>query len=346
MANKNRVSIKDVARESGVSVATVSRIINHTGRFSVQTEKRVNEVIEQLGYEKNKLAVSLRSNESHTVGIMVPDITNEFFSDIVKQCEQNLFAQDYASIICNTERSAERENAYSQVLLEHRVDGLIIISSHNGRNEIIQSNSIPTVFIDRNLHTGEESIVASAHYSGAKNAVRYLIDTKRSPFMVMTKTESSATLDRVRAFRDVLADSGIENIDERILHLDLTSNQFLQAAPSLNQFIQNVFFANHPIGLFGVNDNVAYMIIRAAKNLGLRIPEDVSVIGFDGTSFSKIASPTLTTVVQHTDQIAEQACTLLLRHISEKKAGLFSTPKSIEIPVTLKLQESTINQIM
>lgn len=338
---KKRISIKDVARESGVSIGTVSRILNQTGRYSKETEKKVLDVAERLNYERNRLAISLVSNESRTIGILVPDITNEFFANIVKNCEQMLFEAGYASIICNTERSISRENAYTRVLIEQQVEGIIIISSNNNQNTILKDNPTPTVFIDRNLKDENETTVASDHYGGAVLATNYLLKTHYIPYMVVTRTKSSATVARISAFEDVLQQNKFNNFEEHVFELDLTSNQFMNATPELNAFIKRVFHPGKPIGIFGVNDNVAYMVIRAAKNLNLRIPEDISVIGFDGTYFADISSPTLTTIVQNTPVIAKTACKLLLNDILQARGGKTVQPQNISIPVKILIQEST-----
>ena len=329
MRNHKSVSIKDVASASGVSVATVSRIINNSGRYSADTKKKVDEVIAKIGYEKNKLAVSLRSNESKMVGILVPDITNEFFATVVKECEQLLFLDGYASIICNTERSAQREREYIQVLSEHRVDGLIIISAQESGASSENHSQIPIVYIDREPASENDTVVQSDHYDGGVQATQYLLDCGLDPYLVMTKTESSATLDRVRGFRDVLIERGCNKIDSRIFKLDLTSDQFLKATPMLDAFLRKV--STEPnIGIFG-----------AAKKLHLRVPDDIAVIGYDGTSYSEIASPQLTTIAQDTSAIAKKATGMLGSQMNQRISGVPIKAEILSIPVTLVKRQST-----
>ena len=339
MTQNNNVSIKDVARVSGVSVATVSRIINNTGRFSKTTQKKVLKIIDELGYEQNKLAVSLRSNKSHTVGIMVPDITNEFYSAIVKKCEQQLFSEGYSSIICNTERSSDREQAYSQVLAEHRVDGLITISSNVDSEDTKKSPQLPTVYIDRDPHSKDELIVSSEHYRGGEIATNFLIDHQLNPYLIMTRTKSSSTMERVRAFKDVLRSHNIPDPDGRVISLDITSDKFLENVPQLDEFLTTICAGATPVGIFGINDNVAYMIIRAAQKLNLKVPEQISVIGFDGSSFSEISAPKITTIVQDTTAIAQEACRVLLSQMNNDVED--DLPHVINIPVQLVVKEST-----
>ncbi|WP_146627070.1 LacI family DNA-binding transcriptional regulator, partial [Oenococcus oeni] len=196
MLNKS-ISIKDIARASGVSVATVSRIINNNGRFSIKTKKKVESIIDQLGYEKNKFAVGLRSNQSKTVGILVPDITNPFYATVVKKSEQLFFKKGYATIICNTERSIDRENAYLKNLFENRVDGLMVISSNINQSQMTSNISVPTVFIDKNPNITNATVVSSNHYEGGRLATELLIKNNLSPYLLMTRTKSSSTLSRI-----------------------------------------------------------------------------------------------------------------------------------------------------
>ncbi|WP_338230876.1 LacI family DNA-binding transcriptional regulator [Lactiplantibacillus paraxiangfangensis] len=341
MNKKNNVSIKDVAKASGVSITTVSRIINNTGRFSKVTQKKVIQTIDDLGYEQNKLAVSLRSNKSNTVGIMLPDITNEFYSAIVKKCEQLLFSNGYSSIICNTERSSEREAAYSQVLMEHRVDGLIIISSAIDDSKVIKTTTIPTVYIDRDPHSHNELIVSSDHYNGGEIATKFILNHQLNPFLIMTKTKTSSTMERVRAFKDVLKEHQITDIESRVFSLDLTSDKFLETVPSLDNYLQKIVSLKKPAGIFGINDNVAYMIIRAAQRLNINVPKTISVIGFDGNSFSEISAPKITTIVQNTTKLAQESCRLLLQQMTTQDKDV--SPAIIKVPVQLVIKESTVH---
>lgn len=344
MKLQKNVSIKDVAKAANVSVATVSRIINNNGRFSETTKIKVEQVINELGYEQNKLAVSLRSNESNTIGIMVPDITNEFFAAIVKKCEQRLFSAGYSSIICNTERSPEREQEYFRVLQEHRVDGLIIISSQESVLNLSNYSMLPILYIDRDPHSKSESIVSSDHHEGGKIATQYLLDLNLTPYLVMTRTESSATLDRVRGFKEILLKNSYQDPASHIISLDLTSDQFLKAAPQLNIFLERIA-KQKKIGIFAINDNIAYMVIRAATQLGINIPNDLSVIGYDGTSYSEISSPRITTIVQNVDLISEHACSILINQIQDGKKQNNINYHVVSVPVYLDIKESTIKAV-
>lgn len=337
---KNKVSIKDVALASGVSVATVSRIINNTGRFSNKTAEKVFSVANKLGYRRNKLAVSLRSQESNTIGILVPDITNEFFSKLVKNCEQELFNSGYSTIICNTDRSGTREKAYYQTLLEHQIDGLMIISS-SGENDSTPINpNLPTIYIDRKATSETGPVISSDHYNGGCIATEYLLKSGHAPYLIMTKTKSSATLERVRGFKDVLKKNKINNIDNHIFELSITSDKFLQSDEQIHKFLSIIQNHSDAPGVFAINDNIAYMVIRAAKEMEIQVPSKLSVIGFDGTSYSEIASPKITTIYQDADKISNKACAILLKEIQHKED--ISKSKVVKIPVKLNIKQSSV----
>ncbi|MFT8811644.1 MAG: LacI family DNA-binding transcriptional regulator [Liquorilactobacillus satsumensis] len=339
--SKKIISIKDIAKTSGVSVATVSRIINNNGRFSLETKKKVETIIKQLGYEKNKFAVGLRSNQSKTIGILVPDITNPFYATIVKKSEQLFFEKGYATIICNTERSVERENAYLKNLFENRVDGLMIISSNINQTQIAAGLSVPTVFIDKNPNIPHATVISSDHYRGAELATELLIQKKLSPYLLITKTKSSSTLSRIQAFKDILNQRGFKDISSRILSLNITSDNFLSSDDKLNSFMVDHANSTQPLGLFGINDNIAYMAIQAATKIGLSVPGKINVIGFDGTLYSELSSPKITTVVQNTDEITRKASNKLIEKMTNRESAQ-DAAELITIPVKLVIKESTV----
>ena len=140
---QEKLSVKEIAEMAGTSVATVSRVINQNGRFSKATEKRVLEIIEQYNYQPNQLARSLRVQHSQVIGIMVPDITNEFFANIIRAVQEHLLLQNYMTIICNTNESGIEAKKQLQMLLAQKVSGVIYIN--NGENDVLESMNLPTV---------------------------------------------------------------------------------------------------------------------------------------------------------------------------------------------------------
>jgi LacI family transcriptional regulator len=331
---KESTSIKEIAEMTGVSVATVSRVINNNGRFSEDTREKVLKAIKETGYKQNKLAVGLRKNKSNIIGILVPDITNEFYSSVVKRCEQTLADAGYACIVCNTDRSATKENNYLRTLSEHMVDGLIIISTNPENNSLILD--VPVIYIDRNPSINSKVIVSSDHYKGAQIATNYLIESGFSPYMITTKTTASATQERLKGFLDTLNSNKIDPKD-RVVKLNLTSNQFLDESLEAKRFLQSL--ENKHAGIFAINDYVAYITLKSALKLGVNVPQDLSIIGFDDSPISKISTPTISSIHQNTDMIAEDAAKLMIKSL-ENPTMKMSLNKMI--PVNLVLRETTV----
>lgn len=331
---KEQVSIKQIAEICGVSVATVSRVINDNGRFSEETRQKVLSAIKQTGYKPNKLAIGLRKNKSNIIGILVPDITNGFYSSVVKKCEQALSKNGYSSIVCNTDRSAEKEANYLQTLSEHMVDGIIIIST-NPSDHYLNVN-IPIVFIDRNPDIESKIVITSDHYYGALEATNYLIKTGFSPYIITTKTKAITTKERVRGFYDAIKQHKIDSTD-RMLTLHSTSNEFLDKNTEALTFIKNI--SDKKIGIFAINDNVAYITLQTALKLGKKIPDDFSIIGFDDAPISKIATPQISSIHQNTDELAEKATQLLMEKLADPDNPMNVTKT---IPTNLILRNTTL----
>jgi LacI family transcriptional regulator len=327
-------SIKDLAALTGFSVATISRVINDNGRFSEDTRAKVLAAIESTGYKSNKLASGLRSKKSNMIGLIVPDITGEFYSNVVKTCEQTLAQYGYSSIICNTDRSEKKEQEYLVALSEHMVEAMIIISNNNSDAEK-DLTTLPTVFIDREPYNTNQISVASDHYDGAKTATEFLINHGFSPYIITSKTNSSSTALRMKAFQDTLKAHKIKP-SNRIFRSTKTSNIFLTADNEVTEFLQQI--PDKKFGIFAINDNVAFMVTEAAKKLGISIPNNCSIIGFDDTSLTKISSPKISTIHQNITEISKIACQKLVNQLNNIPQ---STNLSEIVPVQLIERETT-----
>jgi len=336
-----RVSIKKIAELSGVSVATVSRVINNNGRFSEETRKKVMKVVKETGYNPNSVAKSLRMKKSYTIGIVVPDITNYFFSDIVQKIEEQLFSHSYSTIICNTGRNNEKELMYLNMLQSKMIDGLIVIS---GIEEFdlkgAITKNIPVVCIDRKPKNPEQTLfISSDHYSGAKEATELLLDKGvKNPVILKHDRQSSSSIERLEAFVDALEERNIP-FDESAHVIEVeTHGKSITKTETFKTF--NNFFENKKKvdGIFAINDQLALYSIEVLKNHNLNIPKDVKVIGFDNTPLAKHTTPTLSSVKQHTDKLAELTCTNLLNLLDKKQTVSY---ENLVIPVELVERETT-----
>lgn len=329
-----KYSIKDIANLSGVSVATVSRVINNNGRFSEETRKKVLSIIEETNYQTNYSAKSLRTNKSYTIGILVPDIKNYFFSDIVQKIEEILFEQGYTTIICNTARSADKEEAYLQILQAKNVDGIIIISGVEDFSiDTPESKKIPYICIDREPKDKSKTIfISSDHYQGAFDATKSLIDSGcMNLAIVMYKRKSPSSKNRLAGFKDALKKN----------HLVFDSKKNLLTLSSEHNIKSKLvdFLGQNPQidGIFAINDTLALELNTNLIRVDKEAPKDIKLIGFDDTPYTNYSSPTLSSVRQDTRKLSKIAVKSLLNLIDTST----NLGKTYVVPVKLINRESS-----
>lgn len=329
-------SIKDIAKLSGVSIATVSRVINKKGKYSKATEQKVLEVIRQTGYEINNSAQSLRTNTTYTVGILVPDISNYFFAKVVQQIEEALFEKGYSTIICNTARSTQKEVAYLKILETKSVDAIIVISGAAEHGFMFNtSKNIPYICIDREPQNFSDTIfISSNHYSGGYEATDSLIKNgSNHPVIVLHKNLSTSSKARLEGFCAALKDNNIPfSKNKNILY-------FKSLAKLPDQLREILNDTPEIDAIFGVNDSIAIKIIEFLTSINKHIPDEIQVIGFDNTPATTLTTPKLSSVEQNTNKIASVAVENIIECIN--KNG--NKGSKILIPTTLVERESTNN---
>ncbi|MGX7153484.1 LacI family DNA-binding transcriptional regulator [Enterococcus sulfureus] len=328
-------SIKDIAELSGVSVATVSRVINDNGRFSEQTKQKVLKVIEETGYNINYSAKSLRMKKSFTIGIIVPDIQNYFFSDIVQKIEKILFELNYSTIICNTGRDHKKEKSYIQMLKGRDIDGLIVISGVEkfSLDSIHNEKSIPYICIDREpLDKSDTIFISSDHFSGAYMATQHLIDQHcLHPICAFENANSTSTAQRIEGFKRCLEDNSIlfdkENSLLQVSVQNLHNEE--QLFPKLNK--------NNVDGIFAVNDYTASHLMLNLNKKDSIVPKKIKLIGFDGSPVCEFTNPSLSSIHQDTEKIAILSVEYLINLINKKT----SYGQTKIVPVDLIIRKST-----
>lgn len=331
-----KTSIKDIAKLSGVSVATVSRVINDNGRFSEETREKVLAVIKETNYQMNFSAKSLRMNKSFSVGILVPDISNYFFSSVVQQIEAILFDQGYSTIICNTGRNLDKEMAYLNMLESKMVDGLIVISGADefGFKYTNAENGIPYVCIDRQPKDKKDTIfISSNHYQGAFEATEALIHAGvKSPVIFMHSRQSSSAKERLKGFQDALKKNNIRyDPDVSKFTVDLQIHDYQK---SIITFVNEVTTMD---GIFAINDNITLELLNLLPTIGKKIPNDIKVIGFDDTPQCNYTVPKLSSVKQNIPKIAQITVDNLITIIKNPKQKKRITEI---VPVELSLKDS------
>ena len=324
-------SIKDIARLSNVSTATVSRVINNNGRFSEETKNKVLDVIKQTGYKIDDSARSLRTNITFTIGILVPDIKNPFFADLVQKIEELLFTDNYSTIICNTDKNEEKEKAYLRMLENKKVDGIIVISGAYQHGFKFQSSlkEIPYICIDREPENFHNTVfISSNHYQGGLDAANYLFSKGSELPAVVVKKVSTSIASRIAGFKDALSEHSIKftktNHELKLIN-GHSLEHFLKKNPQIDSF-------------FAVDDDIAMELVKALQEMGYQIPQQIQVIGFDDVPAAQLITPKLSTVHQNTHKIAETAVDNMMKALNgqNEKGSQYLVPTELIIRETTK----------
>ncbi|GEN49226.1 LacI family DNA-binding transcriptional regulator [Ligilactobacillus pobuzihii] len=313
------ISLKEIAKLAGVSTATVSRVINNNGRFSEKTRLKVERVIQFYDYKPNKIAKGLRARRTDTIGIIVPDILNTYYSSVVQEIEEKFFSLGYSTVICNTESDSKRTQEYFEILEGNMVDGIILVG---GANEInLDDVETPFVCIDREPRNKEIYFVGSDNYSGAKKATQYLSKQTNDITFVLKNTKTVAASERLKGFQDIVSSN--KEIKGVVYHYKGESNE-------LSKFLKEKTQKNN-FGIFAMSDSLAVEILMAAYKLNITVPEKMKLVGFDDAPVAKICYPQLTTVKQNIKEISSNACELLVKLIRGEYVGQEERNKRVAV---------------
>jgi LacI family transcriptional regulator len=328
-------TLNDVARRAGVSTMTVSRVINESGYISQATRARVNEAIAELGYVPNALARQLRSKKSRTVALVVTDILNPFFTTIASGVEDTARARGYAVMFCNTYESEAEEAAYVRVLIERQVEGVLLVPAGGLGTSVLRlaERGMPTIVLDRHVRDVETDEVRADSRTGAYEAVRHLTGLGHRRIAVLTGPEGvSTSMDRVDGYRQALAEACPDGTCEQIMFGEFNeASGYSMARRALEE-------GPRPTAIFAANNFIAFGALRALREAGLRIPEDISMVVFDDLPPGWVLDPFLTVVSQPAYEIGTRAAQLLLDRLAgDDPEG----PRSIVLPSELIVRRST-----
>jgi len=327
-------TMRDVARRAGVAVSTVSHVINETRFVRQETRARVLAAIEELGYQRNSVARSLRRKKTHTIGLVIPDNANPFFAEVARGIEDVSYAHDYSVILCNSDRDLRKELSYVNILVEKQVDGIILVSAGVSTEHIValQERQKPVVVVDREIPDVNVDSVLTDNWGGGYEAVCYLIDFgHRRIGCISGPSELAPSAERVGGYKAALSNNGLEWEDNLIVRGDFQSASGYHAIEVL------LSLPEPPTAIFACNDLMAIGAMARAIELGYRIPEDLSVIGFDDIALASFANPRLTTVVQPKYQMGTLAAEILLQRIGNRS---FATRREV-LSTELVVRNST-----
>lgn len=329
-------TIKDVAQHANVSVATVSHVLNDTRFVSEATRVRVQEAIETLRYVPSALARSLKSNRTHTVGMMIPNSSNPYFAEIIRGIEDTFYEAGFNVILCNSDDDPIKQSRYVRLLSEKQVDGLIVLSSGNDGDllDTLRAARMPQVVVDREIDDLAADLVEVNHEAGGYLATQHLLQLGHRRIGCIAGPQGlSSARERVLGYRRALREAGLAP-DEALLHeADFTAAGGHAALVAL----LNDATAPVPSAVFACNDLMAIGAIGAAASRGLRIPQDLSIMGFDDIALAAHSNPPLSSVVQPKHQTGQLAAQLLLQRIADPERAL---QRAILQP-TLQARQST-----
>ena len=335
--HKGQVTIKDIARELGVSPSTVSRALKDHPDISPETKKAINDLAKKLNYSPDPIALSLKSRKSKIIGVIVPEIVHYFFSTVLHGIEDFAYDAGYNVMICESNESYERELKNVEALLSNRSDGILVSLSKNTLNfdhfEKIQDAGVPLVFFDRICDKINTDRVIVDDEKGAFEAVEHLISIGCRNIAHLTAPDHLIISQQRKAgYIRALKTYNIAVNKDLIIKCD-TISEAKKYIPALLQGTPR------PDGVFSINDLTAAEAIKIIKEKGLRVPDDVAVVGFTNGQISDLTDPPLSSVEQHGYEIGKEAAMLLIDRI-EKEENYAPITRTIETKFVLKASAS------
>jgi len=319
---KGRVTIKDIARELNIAPSTVSRALNDHPALKKETKDAVRALAEELDYQPNLLALNLLQKKSNTIGVIVPEITGHFFSAIITGIQDVIVNSDYNIMICLSNESYEEEMTIVKKLSKIQIDGVLVSPSSETKNfdhfRRLQKSGIPVVVFDRDCPGLDADKVLVDDYFGALQAVEYLIGTGcKNIAHLGGPLNLSTTEHRLQGYLDALEKNNIPVNKEYIVHVQGFSHK--DGAKSTKKLLEK---KERPDAIFAYNDNIAISAMHIVKKLGFKIPEEVSILGFDDEPHSAFITPSLSTVWQPVYSMGMLSARILLSHLNNKNTML------------------------
>jgi LacI family transcriptional regulator len=312
-------TMKQVAEKAKVSTTTVSHVINNTRVVSEDARERVLSVIRELRYHPSAVARSLKNDKTHTLGMVIPNNSNPYFAEIIQGIEAESFKLGYNIILCNSYDDPKKQAAYTRVLMEKRIDGLIIVSSGSDEelNQLLADEEIPKVLVDREVPGITADFIEANHEQGGYLATRYLLDLGHRKIACVAGPKTLLpSSDRVHGYWRALKEAGVASRDDFLFHSDFTSQGGYTA------FQQLLTLTDRPTAIFASNDLMAIGGLCAAHQAGVTVPDDLSVIGYDDIALASFSTPPLTTVAQPKYEIGVLTAQIMVGRIRNSALAL------------------------
>lgn len=333
---KKYITIKDISKAVGVSINTVSRALNDKPDISEKTKEKILQKAKEMGYVKNSFASMLKTKKSKIIGVIIPDSSNSFFSEVFKGIEQEARKNDYQTIIINTEGKYSFEEKAISTLIERRVDGILLFPMQNNYEDIekLLSEKYPVVLVGRGVESWNVDEIYNNEIKGGYLATDHLIKKGcRKIIMISAENFNTAAKNRELGYLKALEEKNIEY--KNIININkIHEGLYFKEGENI---VQEKLKKEKIDGIFCYNDLIAYGAIEKLKKENIKVPEDIKVVGYDDIRFSKIFSPSLTTISVNKSKMGKEAFNMLKRRIE----NIDSTTMQITLDVELIEREST-----
>ena len=338
-----KTSLADIAKSLGVSKTLVSLVVNNKADahgINAETQRKVREKIEELNYHPNVLARGFRIGKTNTIGLIVSDISNRFYSRIARNIEDYAWNKGYSVVICSTDELIDKEKEQIRLLRDRKIDGLIVSSSQENAsffNKLVDAD-LPHVLIDRTFDGMKSANVSVDNFGGARMAARHLITQgiKKIAMISITPEHISTISDRVKGFESALAEAGITIPEE--WHIKAPFDKIEQAIKEkLQKFYQS---GQMPEAIFALNNNLTSTCLQYLRKLSVKVPDEIALIGFDDVLYFGFTQPSISAIEQPIDRISEKAFELLLKQMDKESIPLHE--RSVYLPVDIIIRESSV----
>lgn len=331
-------NIKEIARRAKVSVATVSRALNDDPKVTPETKRLVHKIADELNYKPNIIARNFVKKTSNIIGLILPDITDEFFSELIKGVDEVTYQHNFFTMVISSHRYLHLENTLNSVLRNGLLGGMILLVPNISISlkNILSQTKIPFVIISGGSNSSSYDVVAVDNYQGAYDMTTYLIKkcgyTKIAHISGPMKNDDAKL--RIKAFKDACRQNDVNIPKNYLVEGDFTRESGLRLAMEL------MSLKNKPEVIFAANDMMALGCYDAASKKGMSIPDDIGVVGFDDIFVSQYLNPPLTTVSAQIEDEGKRAAELLIEKIKSKSVNSYQS-KKIKIATELVIRNST-----
>ena len=340
------ITIKDIAKALGLSTSTVSRALRGSHEISSDTKKMVIEYAEQFNYRPNPIALSLKERRSRSIGVVVCEIANNFFSQAINGIESVAYNRGYHVIISQSHESYEREIVNVEHLASRSVDGLLV-SLSTETNQIahfknLHDKGFPIVFFDRITDEIETHKVVADNYKGAYDATQHLIDAGYTKIAHLTSSAHlSISIERLNGYKAALADNGMGVNESYIKHCGHGGMIYAELEEAVKDLVH---LKDRPDAIFSAGDRLSLSCLTALKSIGIKIPDDMAIVGFSNSALVELINPSLTVIKQPAFEMGQVATELLIKLIESKRP--VTEFEKVVLPTELIIRDSSANKII